>query len=267
MRTGAAAKENPGFPLGISRGGINVRKGLLSLSSQQQAAQSQKAQRGRCGFRNHFIADHYLGDVVFRNLCSGRLYFLVADELQITQVQVDIASLLGIFKGSKFNGSAPGKLTHIQCAEEGDGSSIGPEVGEIRGNPGTVFFRRKNAEVHCKVALQSEGVAGFKHQLGILFHFEQINIDISRSCPRGTKQGASRPYSNYAGFPEIGLGGGPGDRSGIFSDDGFIPAALREIAVRRAIYRPVVGVSINSVSCRSAPDIDGSLGKTRGKAA
>lgn len=91
------------------------------------------------------------------------------------------------------------------------------------------------------------------------------HIEVSYS--RCAKQGASRFYDDLSGGPEIGLGGGPGDRSGIFSDDGIIAIALRIIAVRRAIYRPVVGVSVNSVFCRSAPDVGGSLGKTRGKAA
>lgn len=52
-----------------------VRKRLLSLSSQQQSAQSQEAQRGRCGFRNGFVVNQHLGDAVFRDLCHARLNF------------------------------------------------------------------------------------------------------------------------------------------------------------------------------------------------
>ncbi len=243
-----------------------VRKRLLSLSSQQQSAQSQEAQRGRCGFRNGFVVNQHLGDAVFRDLCHARLNFGVAGgNIQAEQIQIEISSQLSGFDGSQFNSSASGKAARIQYAGEDDCFSVGPEAGDIRSGQGAVFFRRKRAEIQCEVTSQPKGIAGFKYQLGIAFQRERIDVEVSYS--RCAKQGASRFYDDLSGGSEIGLGGGPGDRSGIFSDDGIIAIALRIIAVRRAIYRPVVGVSVNSVSCRSAPDVGGSLGKTRGKAA
>lgn len=189
---------------------------------------------------------------------------VVAGNVQAAQVQIEIASQLGRFNGSEFNSSASGKVVHIQCADEGDGFPIGPEAGEIRGNPGTVFLRRKRAEVQREITSQSKGVAGLKYQLGIAFQRERINVEISYF--RCTKQGASGVYLDCVSGSEIRMPGGPGDRSGIFSDDGGIAIALRIIAVRRAVDRPVVGISVNSVPCRSAPDVGGSLGKTCGKA-
>ena len=185
--------------------------------------------------------------------------------IQAEQIQIEISSQLSGFDGSQFNSSASGKAARIQYAGEDDCFSVGPEAGDIRSGQGAVFFRRKRAEIQCEVTSQPKGIAGFKYQLGIAFQRERIDVEVSYS--RCAKQGASRFYDDLSGGSEIGLGGGLGDRSGIFSDDGIIAIALRIIAVLRAIYRPVVGVSVNSVSCRSAPDVGGSLGKTRGKAA
>ncbi|MCB5933209.1 hypothetical protein LJB63_28090, partial [[Eubacterium] rectale] len=70
---------------------------------------------------------------------------------------------------------------------------------------------------------QSKGVAGFKYQLGIAFQRERINVEISYF--RCTKQGASGVYLDCVSGSEIRLPGGPGDRSGIFSDDGGITIA------------------------------------------
>lgn len=139
-----------------------VRKRLLSLSSQQQSAQSQEAQRGRCGFRNGFVVNQHLGDAVFRDLCHARLNFGVAGgNIQAEQIQIEISSQLSGFDGSQFNSSASGKAARIQYAGEDDCFSVGPEAGDIRSGQGTVFFRRKRAEIQCEVTSQPKGIAGF----------------------------------------------------------------------------------------------------------
>ena len=139
----------------------------------------------------------------------------------------------------------------------------GPEVGEVRSGPGTVFRRRKGAEIQRKVTAQSKGVAGFKYQMGIAFQGKGIDVEIPYRSR--ADQGASGPYLDRIGGAEEGLRGGPGNSSGVFPDDGVvIGAVLREVAVRRAVHRPVVGISIDPVSCRSAPDIGGSLGNPGG---
>lgn len=102
-----------------------VRKRLLSLSSQQQSAQSQEAQRGRCGFRNGFVVNQHLGDAVFRDLCHARLNFGVAGgNIQAEQIQIEISSQLIGFDGSQFNSSASGKAARIQYAGEDDCFSL-----------------------------------------------------------------------------------------------------------------------------------------------